>query len=163
MEESWAEQLSASRALTWSYPPYLMSREIVVFWRCTSFGNYPNEKTRPLSQTIEVSAILALSSNADEYQRPQDTADPNRSAAFLHPLQEDCCLAVVSKDLGAGKLVLGYSLFTVVRASNESTRLTQVSPFSKLTPLTFRLGHTILVDAGLMILRYFEVMFLQIL
>jgi len=123
MEESWVEQLSTSLALTLSYLPYLMSREIVVFRRCTSFGNYPNEKTRPLSPTIEVSAILALSSNADEYQRPQDTADPNRSAVFLHPLQEDSCLAVVSKDLGAGKLVLGYSLFTVVRASNESTRL----------------------------------------
>lgn len=46
----------------------------------------------------------------------EDTADPNRSAAFLHPLQEDSCLAVVGKDMGANKLAMGYSLFTVVRA-----------------------------------------------
>lgn len=29
--ESWVEQLLAFRALIWSYLPYLMSREIVVF------------------------------------------------------------------------------------------------------------------------------------
>ena len=43
-------------------------------------------------------------------------ADPNRSAAFLRPLQEDSCLAVVGKDLGAGKLALVHPLFTMVRA-----------------------------------------------
>jgi hypothetical protein len=68
-------------------------------------------------------------------------ADPNRSAAFLHPLQEDSCLAAVGKDLGAGKLALGYSLFMVVRAHLMKARDDSMSPSSTVPPLIFYISY----------------------
>lgn len=86
-------------------------------------------------------------SNADEYQRPLDTANPNRSAAFLHPLKEDSCLAVVGEDLGAGNLAFGHSLFTVVRACLMNAR--DIFNISSFEGDFFDLTHIILTNTGL--------------
>jgi hypothetical protein len=81
-------------------------------------------------------------------------ADPNRSAAFLHPLQEDSCLAAVGKDLGAGKLALGYSLFTVVRAHLMKARdRFNVSLFDSPA---FNLLHILLINPGIPRFRDFQ-------